>query len=319
MALRTGGLSKGGRGSVRLGDTPQITALRKEVREKSVKVEALKEQVRELQEKALSESTKDKAFEAFRAGPVAFERDLKKEIVPVVQSGKIADSVNSLSERGSKAEQDAKTMSAREWDAKPTLSAHASDVSRTGGEEENGTLDLVDGMKVFEIEEIVLGEEDALLEFEEEVVEVVGDEQTTVAKEQVVRTIPLTEDDKGDVRGLSDRFQTRVNATEAEKKLAKAEERRRMLNRQMQKENAEKHEREKKLSDIQEMRRKREEALVAVAKANPPRVSDFTERWPVGEPHKLDQKIKYLTELSIELSEQEGALQQQITHLQEIA
>mmetsp|Transcript_15004 Transcript_15004/g.61127 ORF Transcript_15004/g.61127 Transcript_15004/m.61127 type:complete len:169 (+) Transcript_15004:227-733(+) len=77
-------------------ESPQILGLRKEVKEKGLEVGKLKEKMRDLKELALAEDTTAKAFEAFRAGPEAFAKEIKREIVPDIATGKISDAKSSL-------------------------------------------------------------------------------------------------------------------------------------------------------------------------------------------------------------------------------
>uniref|UniRef100_A0A7S0G450 Uncharacterized protein n=1 Tax=Rhodosorus marinus TaxID=101924 RepID=A0A7S0G450_9RHOD len=297
-------------------ESAQILGLRKEVKEKGLAVGKLKEKMRNLKELALAEDTTAKAFEAFRAGPEAFEKEIKREIVPDIATGKISDAKSSLyTEKQLQAMENNRVLG--------NLS------------KENGASEQINGVDVATVEEIEVGEIEIEIEEDGEVAaEIITDvveesharsakASATAETSQVVqdpanppRTILVDEAEKGNVSSLLAKFKDMEMKSEEESKLAKSEERRRAEARKAMQLAADTRERELKLSQFAEMRKDREARIARITETKVD--SDFYEKWPYGEPHKQDLLVRYLSELSEHLDKEKTTLEVQISELESV-
>ncbi|KAJ8902036.1 hypothetical protein NDN08_006444 [Rhodosorus marinus] len=297
-------------------ESPQILGLRKEVKEKGLAVGKLKERMRDLKELALAEDTTAKAFEAFRAGPEAFEKEIKREIVPDIATGKISDAKSSL------------------YTEKQMLDMEN---NRVLGNLSKGTgaSEQINGVEVATVEEIEVGEIEIEIQEDGEVAaeiitDVVADsharsaespepaESSQVGQDPASppRTIFVDEEEKGNVSALLAKFKEMEMKSEEESKLAKSEERRRAEARKAMQLAAETREREEKLNQFAEMRKDREDRIARITETKVE--SDFYEKWPYGEPHKQDLLVRYLSELSEHLDKEKTTLEVQISELESV-
>eukprot|EP00190_Bangiopsis_sp_CCMP1999_P002728 CAMPEP_0198732538 /NCGR_PEP_ID=MMETSP1475-20131203/36518_1 /TAXON_ID= ORGANISM="Unidentified sp., Strain CCMP1999" /NCGR_SAMPLE_ID=MMETSP1475 /ASSEMBLY_ACC=CAM_ASM_001111 /LENGTH=313 /DNA_ID=CAMNT_0044495675 /DNA_START=106 /DNA_END=1047 /DNA_ORIENTATION=- len=308
--LRTGGLARGSAPraaeSAASKEAKEIAQLRAEVKEKGRAVGELKEKVMAMRDAVSSDSSTAKAFEAFRTGPRAFEKETLRSIEVNIQRGRIADAKSSLYADGEPTSSDVLSSL--------TYSASESTASLPRDRSSASSTEKVNGVEVADVEEYEVEEELTDGEAEEAAIqEDAVAPESTVSRPTEDKKIRVKAEDKGDVSNILSKFKSLERQSVEQEKLARSEERRRQENRLSQKQAAEERERLMKVRQLEEMRRQKEKTLLVKAQGAE---KDFAKKWPHGEPHKPQMIIQYLKDLLVDLDKQKAKYELEILRLE---